>query len=65
MSLDEARQVIKCWLESIDVCDLTDERFEAAKQFDPRLNSAFDIVAASAVEQFSAQVQHGRVKLHI
>ena len=33
MSLDEARQVITCWLESIetvDPIDLTEKRFEAA-----------------------------------
>ncbi|HEV7512590.1 MAG TPA: hypothetical protein VGO27_12900 [Candidatus Acidoferrum sp.] len=30
MSLDEARQMISRWLESIDVVDLTEERFEAA-----------------------------------
>jgi hypothetical protein len=30
MSADEARQVIACWLESIDIVDLTEERFEAA-----------------------------------
>jgi len=63
MSLDEARQVIACWLESIDIVDLTEERFEAAISCDERLNAAFDIVAASAVEKFSAHVQHGRVKL--
>jgi hypothetical protein len=63
MSLDEARQVIACWLESIEVGDLTDERFEAATSSDPRLNTAFDTVAASAIKQFSAQVQHGRIKL--
>lgn len=63
MSLDEARQVIACWLESIDIVDLTDERFEAAISCDERLTAAFDIVAASAVEQFSAHVQHGRMKL--
>jgi len=66
MSLDEARQVITCWLESIDSVnpiDLTEERFDAAISSDERLNAAFDIVAASAVEQFSAHVQHGRVKV--
>jgi len=63
MSLDEARQVIACWLESIDVGDLTDERFEAAISSDERLNTAFDTLAASAVEQFSIQVQHGRIKV--
>ena len=63
MSLEEARQVIACWLESIDVVDLTEERFEAAISCDEQLNAAFDIVAASAVEQFSAHVQRGRVKL--
>jgi hypothetical protein len=58
MSLDEARQVIACWLESIqtvDPIDLTEERFDAA--------IASDIIAASAVEQFSAHVLHGRLKL--
>jgi hypothetical protein len=66
MSLDEARQVITCWLESIetvDPTDLTEERFDAAIASDERLNAAFDIIAASAVEQFSAHVLHGRVKL--
>jgi hypothetical protein len=66
MSLDEARQVITCWLESTDSVnpiDLTEERFDAAISADERLNAAFDIVAASAVEQFSAHVQHGRMKL--
>jgi hypothetical protein len=66
MSLDEARQVITCWLESIetvDPIDLTEERFNAAIASDERLNAAFDIIAASAVEQFSAHVLHGRVKL--
>jgi hypothetical protein len=66
MSLDEARQVITCWLESIetvDPIDLTEERFDAAIASDERLNAAFDIIAASAVEQFSAHVLHGRVKL--
>jgi hypothetical protein len=66
MSLDEARQVITCWLEStdsVDPIDLTEERFDAAISSDERLNAAFDIVAASAVEQFSAHVQHGRMKL--
>jgi hypothetical protein len=63
MSLDEARQVITCRLESIetvDPIDLTEKRFEAAISCDERLNTAFDIIAASAVEQFSAYVQHGR-----
>jgi len=63
MSLDEARRVIASWLESIDVVDLTEERFEAAVSADRQLNTAFDTVAASAVEQFSTQVQTGRVKL--
>jgi hypothetical protein len=66
MSLDEARQVITCWLESIDFVDpvdLTEERFDAAISSDERLNAAFDIIAASAVEQFSACVRYGRVKL--
>jgi hypothetical protein len=66
MSLDEARQVITCWLESIetvDPTDLTEERFDAALASDERLNAAFDIITASAVEQFSAHVLHGRVKL--
>jgi hypothetical protein len=66
MSLDEARQVIACWLESIqtvDPIDLTEERFDAAIASDQRLNEAFDIIAASAVEQFSAHVLHGRLKL--
>jgi hypothetical protein len=66
LSLDEARQVITCWLESIetvDPIDLTEERFDAAIASDARLNAAFDIIAASAVEQFSAHVLHGRVKL--
>lgn len=63
MSLDEARQMISRWLESIDVVDLTEERFEAAIASDERLNEAFDIIAASAVEQFSAHVLHGRLKL--
>jgi hypothetical protein len=66
MSLDEARQVITCWLESIetvDPIDLTEERFDAAIASDQRLNEAFDIIAASAVEQFSAHVLHGRLKL--
>jgi hypothetical protein len=66
MSLDEARQVITCWLESTDSVnsvDLTEERFDAAISADERLNAAFDIVAASAVEQFSAHVRHGRVRL--
>jgi hypothetical protein len=66
MSLDEARQVITCWLESAQVVNsiaLTEERFDAAISADERLNAAFDIVAASAVEQFSAHVKHGRVKL--
>ena len=66
MSLDEARQVITCWLESmgtVDPIDLTEQRIEAAISCDERLNAAFDIVAASAVEQFSAHVQHERVKL--
>jgi hypothetical protein len=66
MSLDEARQVITCWLESIEAVDpinLTEERFNAAILSDERLDQAFDIIAASAVEQFSAHVLHGRVKL--
>ena len=66
MSLDEARQVITCWLESmetVDPIDLTEERFDAATASDERLNAAFDIIAASAVEQFSAHVLHGRLKL--
>jgi hypothetical protein len=66
MSLDEARQVITCWLESIetmDPIDLTEERFNAAISSDERLNEALDIIAASAVEQFSTHVLHGRVKL--
>jgi hypothetical protein len=66
MSLDEARQVITCWLESIetvDPIDLTEDRFDAAIESDQRLNEAFDIIAASAVEQFSAHVLHGRLKL--
>jgi hypothetical protein len=66
MSLDEARQVITCWLESIETVDpinLTEERFDAAIASDDRLNEAFDIIAASAVEQFSAHVLHGRLKL--
>jgi hypothetical protein len=63
MSLDEARQVITRWLESTDSVDLTEERFDAAISADERLNAAFDIIAASAVEQFSAHVQHGRMKL--
>jgi hypothetical protein len=42
---------------------LTEERFDAAIASDARLNAAFDIIAASAVEQFSAHVLHGRVKL--
>jgi hypothetical protein len=64
MSLDEARQVIACWLESIqtvDPIDLTEERFDAAIGSDQHLNEAFDIIAASAVEQFSARVLHGRL----
>jgi hypothetical protein len=63
MSLDDARQVITCWLESMateDPIDLTEERFDAATSCDERLNAALDIIAASAVEQFSAYVQHGR-----
>jgi transcriptional regulator with PAS, ATPase and Fis domain len=63
MSLDEARQVIACWLESIDVGDLTDDQFEAAILSNPRLNTAFDTVAASAVGQFAEQVQHGSTTL--
>src|ERR1700688_4627934 len=66
MSLDEARQVITCWLESIETVDpinLTEERFDAAIASDDRLNEAFDIIAASAVEQFSTHVLHGRLKL--
>lgn len=66
MSLDEARQVITCWLESMETVnwiDLTEERFDAAVASDQRLNAAFDIIAASAVEQFSAHVLHGCVKL--
>jgi hypothetical protein len=66
MSLDEARQVIACWPESIqtvDPIDLTEERFDAAIASNQRLNEAFDIIAASAVEQFSAHVLHGRLKL--
>jgi hypothetical protein len=66
MSLDEARQVITCCLEcikTVDPIDLTEERFDAAIASDERLNAAFDIVAASAVEQFSAHVLHGRLKL--
>ena len=66
MSLDEARQEITCWLESIqtvDPIDLTEERFDGAIASDERLNEAFDIIAASAMEQFSAHVLHGRLKL--
>jgi hypothetical protein len=66
MSLDEARLVITCWLESTDSVnpvDLTEERFDAAISADERLNAAFDIVSASAVEQFSTYVRQGRVKL--
>jgi hypothetical protein len=66
MSLDEARQVITRWLESIqtvDPIDLTEERFDAAIASDQRLNEAFDITAASAVKQFSVHVLHGRLKL--
>jgi hypothetical protein len=66
MSLDEARHVITCWLESIetvDPIDLTEERFNAAISSDERLNEALDIIAASAVEQFSTHVLHGRLKL--
>jgi hypothetical protein len=66
MSLDEARQVIARWLESIqtvDPIDLTEERFDAAIASDQRLNEVFDIIAASAVEQFSAHVVHGRLRL--
>jgi hypothetical protein len=66
MSRDEARQVITCWLESIeteDPIDLTEDRFDAAIASDERLNEAFDIIAASAVEQFSAHVLQGRLKL--
>jgi hypothetical protein len=66
MSLDEARQIITCWLESIetvDTIDLTEEQFDAAIASDERLNAAFDIIAASAMEQFSAHVLHGRLKL--
>jgi hypothetical protein len=66
MSLDEARRAITSWLESIeavDSIDLTEERFNDAIASDERLNAAFDIIAASAVEQFSAYVLHGRVKL--
>jgi hypothetical protein len=66
MSLDEARHVITCWLESIetvDPIDLTEERFDAAIASSERLSAAFDIIAASAVEQFSAHVLHGRVKV--
>jgi hypothetical protein len=64
--LDKARQVINCWLESADIVkpiDLTEEGFDAAISADERLNAAFDMVASSAVEQFSAHVRHGRVKL--
>jgi hypothetical protein len=66
MSLDEARQIITCWLnrfETVDSIDLTEDRFDAAIAADERLNEAFDIIAASAVEQFSAHVLHGRLKL--
>ncbi len=66
MSLDEARQIITCWLnrfETVDLIDLTEDRFDAAIAADERLNAAFDIIAASAVEQFSANVLHGRLKL--
>lgn len=66
MSIDEARQVITRWLESMDAVDpidLTEQRFEAAISSDERLNAAFDIIAASALEQFPEHVQHGRVKL--
>ena len=66
MSPDEARQIITCWLESIetvDLIDLTEEQFDAAVASDERLNAAFDIIAASAMEQFSAHVLHGRLKL--
>jgi hypothetical protein len=47
----------------VDPIDLTEERFDAAIASDARLNAAFDIIAASAVEQFSGHVLHGRVKL--
>jgi hypothetical protein len=59
MSLDQARQVIACWPESLDVGDLTEEQFESAISADPQLNAAFDVIATSAVRQFSAHVQHG------
>jgi hypothetical protein len=66
MSLDEARQIITCWLESIetvDPIDLTEERFDAAMASNERMRAAFDIIGASAVEQSSAHVLHGRVKV--
>jgi len=66
MSLDAARQIITCWLnrfETVDPIDLTEDRFDAAIAADERLNEAFDIIAASAVEQFSANVLHGHLKL--
>lgn len=65
MSLDQARQVIACWLESLYVGDLTEEQFEAAMSADPQLNAAFDVIATSAVEQFSAHVQHGKLTLRL
>jgi len=43
VSLNEVRQVITCWLESIDnvdSIDLTEERFNAAIASDERLNAA-------------------------
>src|ERR1700688_97609 len=49
MSLDEARQIITCWLESIetvDPIDLTEEQFDAAIASDERRSAAFDIIAA-------------------
>ena len=41
MSLDEARQIITCWLnrfETVDPIDLTEERFAAAIASDQRLS---------------------------
>jgi hypothetical protein len=48
MSLDEAQQV----MESINAGDLTNAQCEDAILSDPRLKTAFDTVAALAVEQF-------------
>ena len=57
MSLAEARELISRWLDSIETSDLTEEGFEAATSSDERLNAAFDVIGASAVEQFSATLK--------